>query len=148
MQSTADRIATLDSLITGFAIPIFRREDPATGRMLNGLGPDDYRRVLDGYGCPDCLAQFKTYLAACPLCGWQRDLAKDIQTAPDYWTQHLKDRADPSFGVTFPKQEMIEQALKDIHNDPDVEHTTMSKLKPKRRDKAAQKLPSSWPSTS
>lgn len=131
-QSLADTKALLDAAITGFAIPIFRKEDPRTGRMLNGLGPSDYQRVLDGYGCPDCLAQWAMYLAACPLCGWQRDIANDVQEAPQLWVDHLRDRNDPTAGI-LPTQTRIEQALKEIHEDPDVEHTTMSKLKPRRR---------------
>ncbi len=121
----------LDRIIAGFAIPIFQREDPVTGRMLNGLGPEDYRRIVDGYGCPDCLAQFHHYMAACPLCGWQRDIAQDIQEAPGYWNQHLEDRADPTYGVSA--RASMEAALADIHADPDVDKTTMSKLKPRRR---------------
>lgn len=134
MTQLTDKIAALDKAITGWAQPIFRMEDPKTGRMLNGLGPADYQRVLDGYGCADCLAQWSMYMAACPVCGWQRDIAQDVETAPEYWTQHLEDRENPDYGVTFPTtQEKIEQALIDIHNDKDVEHTTMSKLMPRRR---------------
>lgn len=133
MRSLADNIALLDTAITGFAVPIFREEDPATGRLLNGLGPEDYQRVLDGYGCPDCLAQWNLYMAACPVCGWVRDIGRDVEKPPGYWLQHLEDRANPDWGVTTPTQEKIEQALKDIHADPDVEHTTLRKLKPRRR---------------
>lgn len=133
------QIETLNRILDGFMVPIFRREDPVTGRMLNGLGPEDYRRVLDGYACPDCLAKFYTYTAACPLCGWQRNIVNDVQNAPDYWVQHMEDRANPNHGVMLPTQAKIEQALADIHADRDVEHTTMSKLKPKRRHKAPTK---------
>ena len=128
-----EKISQLDSILVGFAIPIFRKEGP-DGRWLNGLGPEDWQRVIDGYGCPDCLAQFRMWVASCPLCGWVRGVGSDVQQAPDYWTQHLRDRADESYGVAeMPTQAKIEQALRDIHNDPDVEHTTMRKLKPRRR---------------
>ena len=135
MSSLTDRKHELDTLIDGFLIPIFQREDPATGRMLNGLSRDDYQRVVAGYACPDCLARYKTYMATCPVCGWQRNINQDIQDAPGYWTQHLQDRADPDYGLRLPTQDAIEQALKDIHADKDVEQIPLSKLMPRRRAK-------------
>ena len=133
-QVNTAAIDALNSVIDGFMVPIFREEDPSTGRLLNGLGPEDYRRVVDGYGCADCLAKFRVYTAACPLCGWTRNIQNDVESAPGYWLQHLEDRANPDWGVTYPTtQAKIEQALADIHADRDVEHTTLKKLKPRRR---------------
>jgi hypothetical protein len=127
-----DRKQELDTLLEGFLVPVFQQEGP-NGRMLNGLSPGDYQRVVAGYACPDCLAKYKTYLATCPVCGWERNVQNDVERTPAMWVQHLEDRADETFGVRMPTQERIEQALKDIHEDPDIEQIPLRKLRNTRK---------------
>ena len=132
MQSLAERKRELDTTIKGFLRPVFRQYDPVTDRSMNGLAPDDFRKVLEGYACPDCLAEFYTYLPQCPVCGFKRDVALDIQQAPDYWTQHLKDR-ESGYQAGTPDPANIDQHLARVGGDPDVEHIPLKKLKKTRK---------------
>jgi hypothetical protein len=132
MPSLADKKHELDTLIDGFLVPIFQQEGP-NGRMLNGLGPDDYQRCVEGYACPDCLARYRTYLATCPVCGWTRNVQNDVERPPELWVRHLEDRANPKVGVRMPTQARIEAALRDIHEDPEIEQIPLSKLRNTRK---------------
>lgn len=132
MRSLGEAKKELDTLIEGFMVPIMYRIDPLTGQRLNGLGPDDFRRCLAGYGCPECLAKFTTYLVTCPVCGFKRDLGVDAQAPPQLWVDHLADRAA---GRGTPAPLSIDQVIKEITEDKDVEHIPLSKLKLKRKNK-------------
>lgn len=76
--------------VVGFLIPIFM-EDRPDGERLNGLAPSDFEKVRHGYACARCLAEFDMYMLTCPVCGLQRDLAADIQEAPQLWLDHLHE---------------------------------------------------------
>ena len=128
-QSLADRKHDLDIQVKGFLRPVFQREDPTTGRTLNGLAPADFDKVTAGYACPECLAEFNTYTHQCPVCRYTRNLLEDVESAPAYWQQHLEDRAS---GYNPPVPDSIETMLDRVANDPDVEHVPLSKLKPRR----------------
>lgn len=74
-------------------IPTYTGIDPATGRVLFGLTGKDFKKVTEGYGCPTCLEDFMgVYHAKCPVCGHQRDIAKDVMETPRWW---LPDPTDP-----------------------------------------------------
>lgn len=48
--------------------------------------PRDFRRVLDGFACPKCLAKFRESRTDCVLCDWERDLSRDIvEQVPREW---------------------------------------------------------------
>lgn len=131
-RSLEERKRELDTLVAGWMEPVFKRTDPATGRVLNGLAPADFARVTSGYGCADCLAKFTTYLITCPVCGWTRDLAADIQDAPDYWRQHLDDRASGYAPPIRRAATSIDEIMREIAADKEVDQIPMRKLKRSR----------------
>jgi hypothetical protein len=108
---------TLDALLDGFMVPIFH--DPASG--LNGLSPADFTRVRLGYGCPKCLAKYKTYLAACPVpgCGWVRDVEQDFVEAPQMWVDHLAERHRGETEKTRPLT--FDEFMAEVARDPEIE---------------------------
>lgn len=130
MPSLDDRKHELDTLTEGFMVPVFRDRDPHTGRVRNGLGPADFNRVVAGYACPDCLAKYITYLATCPVCGYTRDISKDVEAPPDLWVDHLADR-NAGRGAPAPAPS-IDKLVDEIMADKDIEKTTLKKLKPSR----------------
>lgn len=66
--------------------PIYAQEDLRTGRMLWGLGPEDYRKVQQGYACPKCLEDYNgVYMISCPVCGHTRDVSQDFLETPEHF---------------------------------------------------------------
>lgn len=113
------RIDELNS-IAGFLIPVFS-EDPIPGRRpRHGLTPADYHKVMAGYACPDCLADFGgVYRAVCPVCRFRRDIDADIAfAAPALWADALKERAEEAQPAeTVP----VDEFIRSVMNDPDID---------------------------
>jgi hypothetical protein len=66
--------------------PVYSRYDRTTGQYMWGLGPDDYERIRQGYGCPRCLEAFEFYTARCPVCRAEIALEREIfSEPPPYW---------------------------------------------------------------
>jgi hypothetical protein len=116
VSSLTDRKNELDRLVVGWMTPVLYRDDPATGRRLNGLGPKDFQRVMAGYGCPDCLAKFATYLSKCPVCSFQRDVAADVEAPPSEWVDWLAEDDGPA-GIPL----SVDEFLSEVARDPDIE---------------------------
>lgn len=111
------QVDAINELVVGWMEPVFKRTDPVTGHVLNGLGPSDFRRVQAGYGCPRCLAIFRTYLVSCPVCRFVRNLEEDVVAPPQHWVDHLKDREAVESGVPLSFDEFMSEVL----SDPDIE---------------------------
>lgn len=84
------------SRVKGFLVPVFQEADQQGNIVLSSLLPDDFQKVVDGYACSNCLAEFWTYTFKCPLCGLQRNLQADIKATPQEWLDHLHERENPS----------------------------------------------------
>jgi hypothetical protein len=77
--------------VKGWLIPYYT-ETPAEGRPRYGLLPADFRKVVSGYACGECLADFGgVYMAVCPACGHERDVAADVFAEPAYWKPDPND---------------------------------------------------------
>jgi len=111
--------------VKGFIEPIFVGVAP-DGKTLNGVGPEDWRMIQEGYACPECLAIFDTYTITCPVCKHQRDVLADIPP-PELWLDHLKERANPT---EHGQPQTFDQAMRGLH---DVESIPLSKLRKRRR---------------
>lgn len=122
MSINQERVDQINSLVVGWMVPIMKRTDPYTGDVLNGLGPEDFARVQAGYGCPKCLAMFKTYLVKCPACLYMRDVEKDVEATPDLWASHLKARHSHDTPYTRPVS--ADEFLAEVARDTDVERFT------------------------
>lgn len=119
--SITDRADELNRVVVGWMIPVMKRTDPATGEVLNGLGPADFARVRAGHGCPKCLAMFNTYIPVCPVCRYERNVMADIQDrAPQHWVDHLKDRYDEDQRGGTPVS--FDEFMGEVLKDPDIEH--------------------------
>ena len=119
------------ALITGFftadEVPM---NDRVNGQWLNGFASTEaFKRVQAGYACGQCLAKFAMYMAKCPLCGVERDVAADVKATPGLWQSHWDDH---NYGseATVPRTE--HEFLHDLHNDPNVEQIKLSKLMPSK----------------
>ena len=125
-MSLNQKAADINAVVKGFLTPIFRT-DPESGRKLAGLDEESFWKVAQGYACAnaDCLAEFKTYTIICPVCGYTRDITKDIAPAPQEWTQHLRDReegyAAPIARNPFSPDELIRQ----VRADKDIEQVRL-----------------------
>lgn len=113
----------MNSLMDGFMVPIMKRTDPFTGKVLNGLGPDDFERVRSGYGCHQCLAKFKTYLVTCPACGFVRNVEQDIEGAPELWVDHLKQRE--AGGTPYTKPVDQKTFMDEVAKSRDIEQVRL-----------------------
>lgn len=120
--------AVLQSVVKGFLVPIYDRTDPATGRVLHGLSPQDFQKVRDGYACPDCLAEYGTYTPKCVLCGWERDIAADIARAPAYWQQSIDERENDRTPYAKPVSNPFDRMMGNLAADKDVDHVALSDL--------------------
>lgn len=117
--------------VTGFLTPIFS-EETGNGQMNHGLGPTDFQRVVEGYACGNCLASFSTYRPICPVCGLERDMARDAtDNAPALWTDHLKERHREDAPATPIRT--IDDFLADVQGDGDIEKIQLSKMRRRRR---------------
>ena len=89
-------------------------------RPLFALTPEDYEKVRQGYGCPECLEDFYgVYMLQCPVC---KHIRRDgeVQAAPIEWQQHVDElnTIDTSKSRTVTPDEFIESVMR----DPDIEH--------------------------
>lgn len=90
VEVPASTRAGLES-VKGWLVPIYS-ETLVNGRQRYGLGPADYQKVLAGYACPECLADFGgIYMAACPACGHERNIEADVFAEPNYWKPDPRD---------------------------------------------------------
>lgn len=65
--------------------PIYKEYNHQSGRWLFALREDDYRKIREGYGCPNCIEDFQgVILLECPACGHMRDADNDFVALPDY----------------------------------------------------------------
>jgi hypothetical protein len=127
-MSVADRIADMQT-VAGFLIPVYA-EDPLPGREVTyALTPSDMRKTQAGYACPRCLADYGgIYRVTCPMCLHERDVEQDFRDIDPMWQQHF-DRSR-NLPVEHQKRPTVDQALDRIMRDPNVEHATISQLKP------------------
>lgn len=68
------------------------REDGENGEPRWGLGPKGFHDVVNGYACPRCITYFDgIYRPKCPMCGYTRDIARDVFEEPEYWKPNPDD---------------------------------------------------------
>lgn len=132
---TQSRIDQL-SAIRGHLIPDGFTEDPLPGRdRVAELSPKQFYMVMQGYACGNgaCLAWFDMVMVRCPACGQPcgpENLAKD---PPPLWAEHRRAREEGPSTRPLPRGRVSpEAALARIAGSPDVEHTSLSKLKKRR----------------
>lgn len=113
-----NKVDAINQYVTGWMIPVMKRTDPSTGEVLNGLGLADFGRVKAGHGCPKCLAKFNTYMPVCPACDYARDVLSDVAETPQYWVDHLEDRANGSQGG---RPLTADEFIAEVMADPDIE---------------------------
>jgi len=129
-MSLAERKRELDTLFKGFIQPVFEDVD-ADGRKRHALSLEDFQKIREGYACPNCLAEYTTYLVRCPVCHYERDLGIDLQPPPAHWAQHLEDRAT-GYTAPIPSSADIDEHLARVGQSLDVEQVPLSKLKRSR----------------
>jgi len=123
-----DSVIANKNLVRGFLKPIFYEEDGS----LSAISNEDFAKVRDGYACGHCLAEYVMYLAKCPVCGHQRDIATDLKPTPELWTEHLLERQNTE-GMESPAPRGFEEFMSGVNANPDIDKTTLKKLKPRRR---------------
>src|SRR5262252_9715343 len=86
----------IQAQVTWFLNPVFVDRNVRTGEtVMNGLAEDDFRKVMTGYACGNCLAEFDSYTVTCPVCGEKRDTTDDVPETPELWLNALRDRENP-----------------------------------------------------
>lgn len=125
---SVEQILQNKSMVKGFLVPLFYDEH---GRG-SALTTHDFAKVRDGYACAKCLAEYVTYLATCPVCGHQRDLAADLQAPDPLHGAHLLERQTTE-GMDTGTPNNFDDFMRGVNANPDIDHTTLSKLKPRRR---------------
>jgi|SRR5215831_3834843 len=124
-MSKADEI---NRQIKGFIVPEFSQHLP-NGQRLNLVSRKELSMIQQGYACGECLAIFRHYTVTCPACGFTRDVAADIQYAPQHWVDHLEERAREDAPAT--QIPTIDDALAHVMDNADVTEIG----KPRRRGK-------------
>ena len=127
MRSEQEIIAN-KGLIKGFLQPIFYDE---YGRF-SALSPQGFEKVRDGYACAKCLCEYTTYLVKCPVCGHERDLAADLEDARADHVAHLREEQRTE-GMDTGAPRGFEEFMAEVNASKEIEHTTLSKLKKRRR---------------
>lgn len=125
---SAESVIANKGLIKGFLTPIFYDE---YGRF-SALGPADFQKVRDGYACSKCLAEYTTYLVRCPVCKHERDVMADLEDPRAEHVNHLQDRAATE-GQEVGVPRNFDEFMAGLRENKDVDHTTLSKLKARRR---------------
>lgn len=119
--------SSLQSLVTGFLVPEYSDAERGQHTFSN---PEDFEKVRLGYACAFCLAEFNTYMPVCPLCGNQRDVARDIKETPRDLQAYYDEATGPGERTeTVPMHETIAQLL----GSRDVEHIPLKGLRPSKR---------------
>lgn len=120
--------------IKGFLTAVYSQEvrDPNTGaiRHIHGLTREAYDKVATGYACGECLAEFGFPLIDCPACGMNLVDAASPQAQPQDWQRFFDERNNDSTPYTVPAT--IDDFMRSIGNDPDIEHVDLSDLVPSR----------------
>lgn len=125
--------------VKGFLTPIFTEIAP-DGRRLNGLDAESFERVRAGFACPECLAMFSGYTITCPICKHERDVAADVQQAPDLWNEHLREREEPWIGAKDkPRPFNPLEAIAAIAHDTEVDQVSLKKLMPSKHGRGRPK---------
>lgn len=129
--SGGKRLASNPTLptVTGFLTPIMFEKNHEQGGYTNAFSELDISRIVAGYACGNCCAVFSTFTDVCPICHTTRADQLGVGPAPADW-QAFYDEHNYGSGTT--QTNTIDDALKAIHESPDVEQIPMSKLKPPR----------------
>lgn len=119
--------AMLMQHIVGFIDPVFTEELP-NGRHMHALADrDDFKRIMEGYACGECLAKFDCYMEICPACGLSRADAAKVDKTPGEWDAFHQEHLHG--GVTGAPN-TFEQMMDAQRADVDVETVALSRLRP------------------
>lgn len=76
----------------GWIEPVYWGRDD-DGRPVAAFSDEDYERIRQGYGCPNCWQAFSIVMVKCPVC--QLDLASNLDphmaNLPDGWAPSPDD---------------------------------------------------------
>lgn len=117
--------AAIRSAVKGFLVA--ELHDEATG--MSGLRPAEFEKVRQGYACARCLAEFFHYMAVCPVCGLERDIAADIRAAPQPWLDRDKELAKPTHKT---RVATAEDALAHLALPANAEQIPLKGLRPSK----------------
>ena len=115
-------------------IPLYTKPPLVPGeRPLFALSKEDFEKVRQGYGCPECLEDYNgVYLPQCPLCKHVRRDGEVVQ-APEDWEAHVRDLesgyAPPVATNPFSPDEFISR----VRRDRNIEQVPLSRLRKKSR---------------
>ena len=125
MSDATRQAEILKPQVTGFLNPVYRSLQP-NGRHIMGLTQADFDKVMAGYACGDCGAEFNTYTDPCIVCGLSREVGARIQEDPDHW-QEFFDEHNNGSGKT--QTRTVHEFLDDLQKDKDVDHVELSRLR-------------------
>lgn len=112
--------------VRGFLTPVYSDHERGIHTFENPL---DFELVRLGYACANCLAYFDQYVAVCPACGNERDVAKDMAQTPTDWQAFYEEETGPG-EATVPIR--AHEAIEQLAVSPDVEHIPLDRLKPSK----------------
>jgi hypothetical protein len=70
----------------GALVAQWSRQNPETGELEFALEKEDFEKVLQGYACGSCLADYGgMYLEKCPVCG--EDRPGHEMVCSQWWTE-------------------------------------------------------------
>jgi hypothetical protein len=129
---SVDEIKANASLIRGFLKPIFFDELGRPGETT-ALDHADFCKVRDGYACSRCLCEYTTYLVKCPVCGHERDLARDLQAPDPLHVEHLTERATTEGMDVGGIPRSFDEFMRGLEQSKDVDHIDLAKLGPSKK---------------
>jgi len=126
-----DRAQAIRTQVIGFLTPIFVDRNLRTGEtVMNGLDEEGFAKVMAGYACANCLAEFASFTVTCPVCGETRDLTDDVPETPELWLAAMRDRETPP-PVTRPSSDVASLVYRQAEDAEDL-----TRMIPKRQRSA------------
>ena len=115
--------------IIGFLTPHMVEATPGGGVLNAFSDPADIDRIQKGYACGNCCAVFDGFRLDCPLCRQPTEVARRDAPAPQVWADHVRER---EHGDTATGTRSIDEFLRALAADKDVDQVPLSRLKPSR----------------
>jgi hypothetical protein len=140
---TQERLDELTTMLKGhYKVPdeAYESEDIAGRERFVELPEEALRMIANGWMCGSggCLAMFRIPLTHCPACGEPTGahhiVARSKVPGADLWDEHRKALDESQPRDRLPSGPMSpDDWIARIHGNPEGDHTTISKLKKRRR---------------
>lgn len=115
----------LKPLVRGFLTPIYSELQP-NGRHIHAFDRPSYEKVMAGYACGECCAEFDTFMDFCPVCGLSREQSSKRDVMPEGWQDFYNEHL---YGGVTGRANTPDEFLRTMAADKDVDQAKLSSLR-------------------